>query len=85
MVLTFVFGYAVPLVIVGVLLGVTLMFWLSRPGNVPLFATSSAVVDATQTAAVGTGIPGRHATPIVVAVVVVFAILQLPLQVHQHC
>lgn len=71
--LTFGLGYAIPLIIMVVLLGVALMYWLRRH-NVPL---TTAVVSA-QTTTVSTR-PG--ATRIVVAVVVVFAILQLPLKV----
>ena len=81
-VLTFTLSYAIPLIIVGVLLGVTLLHWLCSRNVSPQSATSAAAASAadSSTSPAAENV-GRHATRVVVVVVVVFAILELPLQV----
>ena len=81
-VLMFALSYAIPLIIVGVLLGVTLLHWLCSRNVSPQSATSAAAASAADSStSPAAGNVGRHATRVVVVVVVVFAILELPLQV----
>jgi len=85
-VLMFALSYAIPLIIVGVLLGVTLLHWLCSRNVSPQSATSAAAASAADSStSPAAGNVGRHATRVVVVVVVVFAILELPLQVGLRC
>ena len=78
----FALGYAIPLLVIIVLCGAAFVCWLRPVNNAAVRVSTTTSISISQTAAETTGNNGRHATRVVVVVVVAFALLQLPIHVQ---